>query len=127
MEETGSDGAGRSARQAGRGCVAVLRNSCEQARVQQCQINKRERCELVPAVKCGPPGPPVTQCSQVERRVCGPAPREECREVPRRDCTELLTQRCEARPSQACRAVTRQVCRQIPRQVGNSGASTVMY
>ena len=44
-------------------------NDCEDAIIQQCQIDKRERCSTVPAVKCEPAGPPQRQCRQVPRQV----------------------------------------------------------
>ena len=56
-------------RQLGSNCEARLMNDCEDAIIQQCQIDKRERCSTVPAVKCEPAGPPQRQCRQVPRQV----------------------------------------------------------
>ena len=56
-------------RQLGSNCEARLMNDCEDAIIQQCQIDKRERCSSVPAVKCEPAGPPQRQCRQVLRQV----------------------------------------------------------
>ena len=56
-------------RQLGSNCEARLMNDCEDAIIQQCQIDKRERCSAVPAVKCEPAGPPQRQCRQVPRQV----------------------------------------------------------
>ena len=40
---------------------------------QRPQIDKRERCSAVPAVKCEPAGPPVQQCRTLTSQQCGPA------------------------------------------------------
>ena len=69
----------RARRQTGGNCVAVLKNDCEDAVIQQCQIDKRERCSRVPAVKCEPAGPPVRQCRSVPRQQCGLVSKQQCR------------------------------------------------
>ena len=117
-------------RQLGSNCEARLMNDCEDAIIQQCQIDKRERCSTVPAVKCEPAGPPQRQCRQVPRQVscvemslgilylhccqvCGPVQTKQCRDIPRQDCTEVMTQRCTVVPREACRQVPKQVCTQV--------------
>ena len=47
------------------------------------QIDKRERCSTVPAVKCEPAGPPQRRCRQVPRQVRSGDQVIRCRQVPR--------------------------------------------
>ena len=79
----------RFRRQAGGNCVAVLKNDCEDAIIQQCQIDKRERCSRVPAVKCEPAGPPLRQCRTVPRQQCGLVSKQQCRSAVSRHMVTL--------------------------------------